>query len=344
MTGPRKSSTSLASFLSQAVDGGVSPDLAEVVTVLAAASLTIAQDIRTSNWLDDDASLGTVNIQGEIQKPLDVIANDRMMGALQPLSQVSFAVSEELDEAVSLNPTGRYAVIFDPLDGSSNVDVNITVGSIFSVVEASTSDQILQPGRQQRFAAYAAYGPSTLLTLTFGYEVAVFGADHDGQYKLISQGLQVPARNPEYAINSSRKMDWPAGISAFVRDCDLGETGPLARNYNMRWVGSMVAELHRILVRGGLFLYPGKSIEGPGKLRLLYEANPMSFILEAAGGVCSSGSQPILDLVPHSLHQRVGILMGSADEMKGLMSYIQGSNPATGKGHQAARTDVKLGH
>lgn len=317
--------TSLAGFLSQAVDDGVSPDLAEVVTALAAASLTIAQEIRTSNWMEAEPFLGTVNIQGEVQKPLDVIANDRMMAALQPLAQVSFAVSEELDEAVSMNPAGRYAVIFDPLDGSSNVDVNITVGSIFSVVEASTSDQILQPGRQQRFAAYAAYGPSTLFTLTFGNDVAVFGADHDGQYQLISQGHQVPAQNPEYAINASRKMDWPAGIAAFVSDCDLGEMGPLARKYNMRWVGSMVAELHRILVRGGLFLYPGKSIEGPGKLRLLYEANPMSFILEAAGGICSSGSQPILDLVPHGLHQRVGVLMGSADEMKSLMSYIQAS-------------------
>ncbi|MBB4231044.1 class 1 fructose-bisphosphatase [Rhizobium mongolense] len=322
----RKGITSLASFLSQAVDDGVSPDLAEVVTALAAASLTIAQDIRKSNWMEADTSLGTVNIQGEVQKPLDVIASDRMMAALQPLAHVSFAVSEEVDEAVSLNTAGRYAVIFDPLDGSSNVDVNITVGSIFSVVEASTLDQILQPGRQQRFAAYAAYGPSTLFTLTLGNGVAVFGADHRGQYRLISQGHRVPAQNPEYAINASRKMDWPPGIAAFVSDCDLGETGPLARKHNMRWVGSMVAELHRILLRGGLFLYPGKSIDGPGKLRLLYEANPMSFILEAAGGVCSTGTQPILDVIPHGLHQRVGVLMGSASEMESLMSYIQ-ANP-----------------
>lgn len=314
----------LSSFLEDAVGSGVSTELAEIVSVLAKTSLEIARDIRAFNW-QHEKTISTVNVHREIQKPLDVMANDRTIRSLASLEQVSFAVSEELDDAVHLHKAGKYAVIFDPLDGSSNVDVNITVGSIFSIIEASEHKHLLQSGRRQRFAAYAAYGPTTLLTLSFGRDVAVFGADDHGEYKLVERTLQVPLQNPEYAINASRKSEWPVAVAEFVRDCELGEDGPLGRRYNMRWVGSMVAELHRILMRGGLFLYPGHTLGGPGKLRLLYEANPMSFILEAAGGGASTGRQPILDIQPTSLHQRVGVLMGSADEMTSLMSYIDTS-------------------
>ncbi len=313
---------SLQDYLDQQALSGISSELTAIVAALAKASLEIADRIRLSVFDEPGSAGGEVNVQGEVQKQLDVVANDVVLSACRELPQVSFAVSEELDDAVRNSDLGRYAVVFDPLDGSSNLDVNISVGSIFSILQAREYTELLQPGSLQRFAGYVGYGPTTIFTFTFGDSVAMFAADDERCYRLLSEEVKIPPRFPEYSINSSRKWEWPAAVARYIQDCELGEEGPLGRRYNMRWVGSMVAELHRIMLRGGLFLYPGSTSGKNGKLRLLYEANPMSLIYEAAGGAAWSGSERILDLQPVSLHQRTGVIIGSADEVANVKRYF----------------------
>ncbi|MHA6692138.1 class 1 fructose-bisphosphatase [Devosia sp. A449] len=293
----------------------VDPKLASVVASMAAASAEIAGVLRLAPISGQTGLAGHTNVQGEAQKTLDIVSNDIVLNHIGQNPNVSILVSEELDEAVQLPNQGRYLVATDPLDGSSNLDVNVTVGTIFSVLEASGG--LLQPGTAQVAAGYAAYGPATSLVLTFGQNVAAFTLDAAGVFVLTGDGLQIAKASGEYAINTARERFWDAATRGYVAENVAGETGPAGKRYNMRWVGSMVADIHRILMRGGIFMYPldSETVSKGGRLRLLYEGNPMALIVEAAGGGATTGQQRILELMPSEIHQRVPVILGSAEEV-----------------------------
>ena len=305
--------TSLAQWLAvQPVD----PQLASVVASMAAASVEIAAVLRVAPVAGQTGLAGATNVQGEAQKQLDVISNDIVVKHLGANSAVSILVSEELDEALHMQNQGRFLVATDPLDGSSNLDVNVTVGTIFSVLEASKG--LLQKGSAQLAAGYVAYGPATSLVVTFGTSVAVFTLDAGGGFVLTADGARVPEASAEYAINTARERFWDEATRGYVAENVAGETGTAGKRYNMRWVGSMVADIHRILMRGGIFLYPldSETVSKGGRLRLLYEGNPMALIMEAAGGKATTGRERILDVVPTGIHQRVPVILGSAKEVR----------------------------
>jgi fructose-1,6-bisphosphatase I len=293
----------------------VDPQLASVVATMAAASVDIAAVLRAAPISGQTGLAGHTNVQGEAQKELDIVSNDIVLKHLRENLAVSILVSEELDEAVHFENQGRYMVATDPLDGSSNLDVNVTVGTIFSVLDADSG--LLQPGTAQLAAGYAAYGPATSLVLTFGTSTAVFTLDAAGVWVLTADGVRVPTASAEYAINTARERFWDAATRGYVAENVAGETGPAGKRHNMRWVGSMVADIHRILMRGGIFLYPldSETVTKGGRLRLLYEANPMALLIEAAGGKSTTGTQRILDVVPTGIHQRVPVILGSAEEV-----------------------------
>lgn len=289
--------------------------LASVVASMAAASAEIAAELRLAPIEGHTGLVGHTNVQGEAQKALDVISNDIVLKHLRDNPQVSILVSEELDEAVDVNSSGQFLVATDPLDGSSNLDVNVTVGTIFSVLKASGG--LLQTGRAQLAAGYAAYGPATSLVLTFGQSVAVFTLDQSGEFVLSADKVHVAEASGEYAINTARERFWDDATKGYVAENVAGETGPAGKRYNMRWVGSMVADIHRILMRGGIFMYPldSETVSKGGRLRLLYEANPMALLVTAAGGGATTGMQDILDVQPTGIHQRVPVILGSAEEV-----------------------------
>ncbi|MGE5516640.1 MAG: class 1 fructose-bisphosphatase [Bacteroidota bacterium] len=275
---------------------------------------------------------GSENIQGEEQKKLDVLANDIFLHMNSLGGSYAAMASEELEEVQSVTGTheGRYLLLFDPLDGSSNIDVNISVGSIFSIlrvpdgVDPSSQDAFMQPGVKQVAAGYALYGSSTMLVLTTGNGVNGFTLDRDvGMFFLTHPNMTIPADTKEYAINCSRARHWEAPVKRYVEECNAGKEGPRAKDFNMRWVASMVAEVHRILVRGGVFLYPAdaENMKKGGKLRLMYEANPMSFIVEQAGGMASTGRQRLMEVQPTGLHQRVPVILGSKNEVERIVGY-----------------------
>jgi len=317
-----KEGMTLGLFLERQQQFGISESLTSIVEALATATIEIADRIHENLLFGFDEVETKINVQGEQQKSLDVLANDIVLTCCKSLPQVSYAVSEELRDAVHNSDIGEFAVIFDPLDGSSNVDLNVTVGSIFSIIPARTVSELFQSGASQVFAAYVAYGPSTCLTLTFGTSVSIFVADSDRCYRLVTEDAKMQDDFAEYSINSSRRKEWPEGVSRYIEDCELGESGPLRRRYNMRWVGSMVAEFHRIVLRGGIFIYPATKDGGVGKLRLLYEANPMSLIAEVAGGRATTGDLRILDVRPSDLHERIGVIIGSRKQVESISSYI----------------------
>ncbi|WDR04384.1 fructose-1,6-bisphosphatase [Devosia algicola] len=249
------------------------------------------------------------------------MSNDIFIKHIRQNAAISILISEELDEALHMQNQGDFAIATDPLDGSSNLDVNVTVGSIFSVLATDpNAPDLLQPGTKQLAAGYAAYGPSTGLLLTFGRTTAAFTLSNDGVFMLDRAEVKVPPRSVEYAINSARQRFWDEPTKAYVEQNVAGEDGELGERYNMRWVGSMVADIHRILMRGGIFLYPldSETSAKGGRLRLLYEANPMSMLLEAAGGAASTGHGRILDVIPTDIHQRVPVIMGSSEEVARL--------------------------
>lgn len=264
---------------------------------------------------------GTGNIQGEDQKKLDVIANNIMIDTLKANPAVAGLASEEEDSFVSAGENGRYLVLFDPLDGSSNIDVNISVGTIFSILEkpegALATESFLQTGRQQLAAGYVLYGPQTQLVFTFGHGVYMFTLNAENEFVLTKEKPKVPESTKEFAINMSNRRHWLPPVQQYIDELLAGETGTRGKNYNMRWVASMVAEIHRILMRGGVFMYPQdkRDPSKPGKLRLMYEANPMALILEQAGASASNARQDILGIRPESLHQRVAVIMGSSEEV-----------------------------
>lgn len=309
--------------LSTALGSQVSDqNLRHLVDVIASACWSIARAVRTSAM---DGNLGVtdrVNVQGEDQKPLDILANDLFMQALQPCLQVAAALSEEVDDVTWLKEPEKddFIVSFDPLDGSSNLDVNLSVGTIFAIgkIKADGDRDILHSGRHVICAGYAIYGPSTMLVLTFGDRVDGYTLDLErDEFVLTHPNMQIPREASEFAVNMSRQRHWRTPVARYVADCIAGPNGPRGKAFNMRWTASMVADVHRILTRGGIFLYPSDTenqAQG-GKLRLMYEAIPMALITQAAGGRATDGQTPILDLMPTDPHQRVPVILGSADEV-----------------------------
>ncbi len=274
-----------------------------------------------------------VNVQGEEQKPLDVLSNDIMIGACEWGGQLCGMVSEELEDPYRIPDRfqrGRYMLVFDPLDGSSNIDINMTVGSIFSVLCAPEGvtepkpEDFLQKGTAQVAAGYALYGPASMIVVTLGHGVQGFTLDRDiGAFTLTHPNMTIPAATSEFAINASNERFWEPPVRRYVEECVLGKSGPRGRDFNTRWIASMVAEVHRILLRGGLYMYPRdtKDPSKAGRLRLLYEANPMAMIVENAGGLCSTGRERMLDIQPTDIHQRVPVILGSREEVERLEQY-----------------------
>jgi fructose-1,6-bisphosphatase I/sedoheptulose-1,7-bisphosphatase len=277
----------------------------------------------------------SVNVQGETQMKLDVLSNELFLRTTEWGGHLAGMASEEMDAPYPIPgryPRGKYLLLFDPLDGSSNIDVNVSVGSIFSVLRAPDeavegaleTGHFLQPGAQQLAAGYALYGPTTLLILTVGNGVAGFTLDPNlGEFMLTHPELRVPEETQEFAINASNRRFWEAPVQRYVEECQAGREGPRGKDFNMRWIASMVAEAHRILMRGGVFLYPRDSREPKraGRLRLLYEANPIGFVIEQAGGRASTGRLPVLEVQPQELHQRVGLVFGSRREVERIERY-----------------------
>jgi fructose-1,6-bisphosphatase I / sedoheptulose-1,7-bisphosphatase len=276
--------------------------------------------------------MGTKNVQGETQQTLDVLANEVMLRSCEWGGLVAGMASEELNDPYAVPDEysrGRYLLVFDPLDGSSNIDVNVSVGTIFSVLRHNKSDRpavadYLQPGEQQVAAGYAIYGPATMLVITVGKGTHGFTLDREiGNFILTHPNLQIPADASEFAINTSNARFWEPPVHRYVAECQAGNTGDRGRDFNMRWIASMVAEVHRILMRGGVFMYPRdtKDRSKPGRLRLLYEANPMSLLVEQAGGRASTGNQRLLAVTPDALHQRVPLILGSRNEVERIERY-----------------------
>ncbi|MGV8832775.1 MAG: class 1 fructose-bisphosphatase [Devosia sp.] len=289
--------------------------LASVMTSMANASIEIAAVLRHAAITGQTGLAGHTNVQGEDQKALDVISNDIVLNHIRQNPEISILISEELDEAVHIENQGAYLVATDPLDGSSNLDVNVTVGTIFSILDARKG--LLQPGSAQLGAGYAAYGPATSFVITFGPTAAAFTLDDQAVFVLTTERLNVPAASAEYAINTARERLWDDATKGYVAENVAGETGVTGKRYNMRWIGSMVADVHRILMRGGIFMYPldSENAAKGGRLRLLYEGNPMALLVAAAGGKSTTGQQSVLDVVPTDIHQRVPVVLGSADEV-----------------------------
>lgn len=281
-------------------------------------------------------SAGSENVQGEVQKKLDIITNDIMVKALDWSGHIGGMASEEIDDPIKIPkhiPKGKYLVLFDPLDGSSNIDINLTVGTIFSVLRCREGvepepEDFLRKGTEQVCAGFVTYGPSTMLVLTTGNGVNGFTLDQDvGEFILTHCNMRIPEDTGEFAINMSNQRFWEPPVKQYIDECIAGSEGPRGKNFNMRWIASLVADVYRILNRGGVFLYPYDSRDPsrPGKLRLMYEANPMAFIIEQAGGVCTTGTQRILDIKPTDIHQRVPLIFGSKNEVERIIRYHQQS-------------------
>jgi fructose-1,6-bisphosphatase I len=313
----------------------IPPPLRLLIEIVARACKTIAISVNKGALGDVLGSADTENVQGEVQKKLDVIANEVLIEANEWGGHLAAMASEEMDSihiVPNRYPQGEYLLLFDPLDGSSNIDVNVSIGTIFSVLrkvghhQGISEDDFLQPGKAQAAAGYCVYGPQTTLVLTLGNGVQMFTLDREtGSWVLTANDIQIPTETKEFAINMSNMRHWAAPVRRYIDECLAGKDGPRAKDFNMRWVASMVADVHRILTRGGVFLYPWDQREPgkPGKLRLMYEANPMAFLVEQAGGAASTGQQRIMDVLPSKLHERVSVMLGSRSEVERLDAYHQ---------------------
>jgi fructose-1,6-bisphosphatase I len=313
--------------------GNIPGQLRLLIEVVARACKTIAISVNKGPLGEVLGSAGSQNIQGEVQKKLDIISNEVLIEANQWGGHLAAMASEEMDSIHPVPdryPQGEYLLLFDPLDGSSNIDVNVSIGTIFSVLrkmsdhESITERDFLQPGSRQAAAGYCVYGPQTTLVLTVGNGVAMFTLDREmGSWVLTQEHVQIPADTQEFAINMSNMRHWAPPVKRYIDECLAGEEGPRGKNFNMRWIASMVADVHRILTRGGIFMYPWDKREPdkPGKLRLMYEANPMAFIVEQAGGAATNGQQRILDMQPTKLHERVSVILGSKNEVERVTGY-----------------------
>jgi fructose-1,6-bisphosphatase I len=314
---------------------GATGDFTSLLNDILTACKKIACAVNRGGLIGILGSADTENVQGETQKKLDIISNDVMVNSLEWTGHLAGMASEEMDDPLSipsLYPKGKYLILFDPLDGSSNIDINVSVGTIFSILRAPEgcdnpeAEDFLQPGTSQVCAGYAVYGPATMLVLTTGHGVNGFTLDRSiGEFILSHPDMQISAQTSEFAVNMSNQRFWEVPVKRYVEECVAGKTGPRKRDFNMRWVASMVAEVHRILTRGGIFMYPMdeklKAKGQTGKLRLMYEANPMSFIVEQAGGASSTGRERIMDIRPSDLHQRVPVILGSREEVERLVRY-----------------------
>ncbi|WP_261842049.1 class 1 fructose-bisphosphatase [Aliamphritea ceti] len=304
-------------------------DLIELTDTLMVACKEIAIQLREGALAGILGTSEEVNVQGETQKKLDIISNDILKAVLLDNPLVAGVASEEEEHPVAGNPEGKYLVTFDPLDGSSNIDINVSVGTIFSILECpegmSGGDEaaFLQAGRKQVASGYVLYGTCAVLTLTTGNGVNMFTLSHTGDFILTRENIQIPEQTQEFAINMSNQRFWEPAMQNYVSDLLLGEEGPLGKRYNMRWVASMVAEVHRVLTRGGIFMYPWdkRAPQKPGKLRLMYEGNPMSWLIEQAGGRSTTCYSDILDVEPDKIHQRVAVALGSKQEVTTMMGY-----------------------
>lgn len=307
-------------------------DLRLLIEVVARACKSIGYNVSKGALGGVLGTAGSENVQGEVQKKLDIISNEILLEANEWGGNLAAMASEELDEIhpiPSEYPQGEYLLLFDPLDGSSNIDVNVSIGTIFSVLRSpdgvnTTTQSFLQAGTQQVAAGYAVYGPQTMLVLTTGDGVNGFTLDRElGSWVLTQPNMQVPADTREFSINASNARHWYPPVTRYIDELLAGKDGPRGADFNMRWVASMVADVHRVLTRGGIFMYPAdkRDPSKPGKLRLMYEANPMSFLIEQAGGAATNGTQRILDIVPEKLHERVAVFLGSKNEVERVTSY-----------------------
>ena len=317
----------LSQFLEQQT-GNLTPELAQVISTIAATCQTIDQALQKGALAGVLGSAQHENVQGEEQKKLDVISNDYLIDALKIHPQVGGLASEELDEFTPAQENGKYLVLFDPLDGSSNIDINMCVGTIFSILPAKNAvtqaEDFMQAGNQQVAAGYVLYGPSTMLALTVGAGTVFFTFDPETQqFLLTSENIQVAADTKEYAINASNQRHWENPVKRYIEELLAGKTGPREKDFNMRWVACMVGDIHRILCRSGIFMYPYdlKDPKKAGRLRLMYEANPMSMLIEQAGGASTTGRVRILDIEPTDLHQRVPVIIGSKNEVDLVTDY-----------------------
>jgi fructose-1,6-bisphosphatase I len=313
--------------------GRIPGQLRLLIEVVARACKRIAISVNKGALGDVLGSANTENVQGEVQKKLDIIANEVLIEANEWGGALAAMASEEMDSihvVPNRYPQGEYLLLFDPLDGSSNIDVNVSIGTIFSVLRkvghhhGVSEEDFLQSGKAQAAAGYCIYGPQTTLVLTVGDGVAMFTLDREqGSWVLTGENLQIPADTKEFAINMSNKRHWAEPVTRYIDECLEGKDGPRGKDFNMRWVASMVADVHRILTRGGVFMYPWDKREPdkPGKLRLMYEANPMAFIVEQAGGAATNGLQRIMELQPSKLHERVSVVLGSKNEVERVTAY-----------------------
>ena len=309
---------------------GADPGLVELLLTVAAGCERISAAVRRGAVGGVLGALESENVQGEVQKKLDVLSNDILLETCAPASRLVAMASEEMDgvhPVRKLTPAGGYLLLFDPLDGSSNIDVNVSIGTIFSVLPAPkveaerdpTEADFLQSGRAQAASGYVVYGPQTTLVLTLRAGVRAFTLDPvTGQWLQTNETVAIPPETKEYAINASNSRHWAGPVQRYVDECLAGDTGCRGKNFNMRWVGSMVADVHRIMMRGGVFLYPwdAREPDRAGKLRLMYEANPMALLVEQAGGAAFDGHGATLDCKPTALHQRVSVMLGSKSEVE----------------------------
>lgn len=311
---------------------GVDEALVRLMEGVATASKIIADGIAQGELGDALGTAETENVQGETQKKLDIVSNEIFIRTAQSSGAAAGLASEEMEDIYPLVGDGAYLLVFDPLDGSSNIDVNVSVGSIFSVLKSPnnnpSTEEYLQPGNAQAAAGYVVYGPATVMVLTTGDGTHCYTLDRAvGEFILSKESLQVPAQTSEFAINASNQRHWEPAMQAYVADCLAGKEGERGRDFNMRWIASMVADVHRILTRGGIFMYPVDaklSAKGQGgKLRLMYEANPMAMLIEQAGGAASTGRGRIMDIEPEQLHQRVPVVLGSRDEVAVVEEYYR---------------------
>ena len=317
----------------QRLHNTIPSELRLLIEVVSRACKTISHSVSKGALGDVLGAASTENVQGEIQKKLDIISNEILLQANEWGGHLAAMASEEMESFHPIPnryPKGEYLLLFDPLDGSSNIDVNVTIGTIFSVLKAPEGMQepseqdFLQAGTKQVAAGYAVYGPQTMLVLTTGNGVNCFTLDREmGSWVMTQRDIKIPADTAEYAINASNARHWFPPVRRYIDELEQGKVGPRGKNFNMRWIASMVADVHRILNRGGIFMYPAdaRDPDKPGKLRLMYEANPMSLIIEQAGGAATDGQQRILDIQPTGLHQRVAVFLGSKNEVERVTGY-----------------------
>jgi len=308
-------------------------DLSGLINDIVTACKQIAHLVNRSSIMGISGIADSKNVQGEVQKELDIITNDVMVDALNWTGNLAGMASEEIEEIIQIpddQPKGKYLIAFDPLDGSSNIDINLSVGTIFSIlrcpegVTKPTAKDFMQKGTEQVCAGFCVYGPATMMILTTGKGVNGFTLDRDaGEFILTHPMMTIPEDTAEFAINMSNQRFWEEPMQRYVEECIQGVDGVREKSFNMRWVASMVAEVYRVLIRGGIFMYPidSKASSNGGKLRLMYEASPMSFIIEQAGGMSSTGYERIMDIEAQDIHQRVPVILGSKNEVKRVLTY-----------------------